>query len=269
MVQEPATNYQFQISSERDIRAGVKTGKKEILSLELVWIAPGTFMMGSPGTEPGRRSNEGPQTKVAITHGFWMGKYEITVAQYRNLVGDVPSYIKQANVDDNAPVVSVSWENAVNFCRLLTQSDREGQQVSEGYLYRLPTEAEWEYACRAGTETPFSFGQDGNFLELYGWFEANSGGRPRPVGGRLPNPWGLYDMHGNAQEWCFDHFRPRGGIIADPVGPLTPEWCALRSGAWDHRTVDCRSAWRHVLASAPILEAGFRVVLARPISQSL
>jgi formylglycine-generating enzyme required for sulfatase activity len=151
------------------------------ISMKLVWIAPGEFKMGSNDGE----DFEKPLHTVKITKGFYMGAFEVTQGQYQQVMGTNPSYFKGANL----PVEQVSWDDAVEFCKKLSQK--------EGKTYRLPTEAEWEYACRAGTTTKFSFGDDESQLGEYAWYGKNSGMKTHPVGKKKPNAWGLFDMHGN------------------------------------------------------------------------
>jgi eukaryotic-like serine/threonine-protein kinase len=171
----------------------------------MVWIPPGTFLIGSPEDEVDRSENEGPQTQVTLTQGFWMGKHEVTQGEYLAVVGSNPSYFNGVQgetdygTDLNRPVESVSWDDAVAYCAALTARERAAGRAPMSYAYRLPTEAEWEYACRAGTTTRFSYGDDPGYTHLrdYAWYEGNSERQTHPVGQKLPNPWGLYDMHGN------------------------------------------------------------------------
>jgi formylglycine-generating enzyme required for sulfatase activity len=249
--------------------------------VELVWIAPGTFMMGSSDDEAGRRLDEGPQTQVTLTSGFWLGKYELTMQQYQEIVpANLVKVARAQNAglqklppetgdedDLNRPVRMLSWEDANDFCERLTQQERLAERLPDGFVYRLPTEAEWEYACRAGTSSPFSFGKgvDRWALEPFVWYGGNSGGKTQPVGTKQPNAWGLYDMHGNIREWCLDFLGGYpGGSITNPVGALSGRPHVLRGGSWhDLNCADCRSASRHSLMSSPgIIEAGFRVALA-------
>jgi formylglycine-generating enzyme required for sulfatase activity len=133
------------------------------IELELVWIAPGSFVMGSPENEQGRRSNEGPQTHVTITQGFWMGKYEVTFSQYEGVMGEIKPwrYLNTPREEcANRAVHGIRWRGAMQFCERLSQQEHASGRLPDGYIYRLPTEAEWEYACRAGTTTRFSFGDD-------------------------------------------------------------------------------------------------------------
>jgi formylglycine-generating enzyme required for sulfatase activity len=168
-----------------------------------------------------------------------------------------------ATGDPGLPVEKVSWYEAMEFCRKLTQLAETAGKLPPGYTYRLPTEAEWEYACRAGTLTPFSFGEANNDLQLgdYAWFTLNSDSMPHPVGGKRPNPWGLFDMHGNVWEWCLDRWEgtlPGGTVTNQPTVPNGPLRVA-RGGSWLYDAKACRSANRDDYGPSNI---GFRVVLA-------
>jgi formylglycine-generating enzyme required for sulfatase activity len=230
----------------------------------LVFIPPGTFRMGSPTNEVDREDNEGPQTAVTISRGFWMGKYLVTQGEYLAVIGSNPSNFPG---DTNRPVDSVSWFNATNYSGQLTQRERAAGRIATNSVYRLPTEAEWEYACRAWTSTRFSYGDDPGYTNLinYGWYTNNSSGMTHPVGQKLPNPWGLYDMHGNISGWCQDWYGPYpGGIAIDPQGPATgSDRVGGRGGLWLRPGNLCRSARRAGLPPDFMLDgAGFRVVLA-------
>jgi formylglycine-generating enzyme required for sulfatase activity len=205
---------------------GEPSGKTQVVALpggvtmELVWIQPGTFTMGSPDSEPGRDGNEGPQHQVTISQGFWLGKYEITQGQWLAVMGTKP-WGGQPDVQDSPdnPAMNISWNDVQGFIQKLNQAAGTG-------VYRLPTEAEWEYACRAGTETRWSFGDDESRLKEYAWYYDNTCGArecyPHAAGTRLPNPWGLYDMHGNVWEWCQDWYDSySSGAQTDPPGPAT------------------------------------------------
>lgn len=183
----------------------------------LVLIPPGTFTMGSPETEPGRLDQEGPQHQVEIAHGYYMAATEVTNAQYRryepghssNLMQRFGKPVTREGFDGDAqPVVLVSWNDAVAYCDWLTKQERAAGSLLDGHAYRLPTEAEWEYACRAGTVTAYSFGSDPNQRGAYAWYGDNSGDRTHAVGLKHPNGWGLFDMHGNALEWSQSLRRP-------------------------------------------------------------
>jgi formylglycine-generating enzyme required for sulfatase activity len=191
--------------------------------MKLVYIPPGDFMMGTPSNVYvpfGRISSvknpiygdELPQHPVKITKGFFMGQTEVTQAQWQAVMSNNPSEFK----GDNFPVENVSWYDAIEFCRKLSQK--------EGRTYRLPTEAEWEYACRAGTITTFFFGDNLNDLGIYAWHYDNTdytdNGWMRPVMLKKPNPWGLYDLYGGVYEWCSDWYgKYPGTIVVDPTGP--------------------------------------------------
>ncbi len=236
-----------------DLGGGVK--------LDLVRIEAGEFEMGSPVGEEGRGRDEGPQHRVRISKPFYMGKYEVTQAQWRAVMGDNPSYFK----GDDLPVEQVSWEDAQRFCEKLSQ--RSGRSI------RLPTEAEWEYACRAGTETPFHFGatlstQQANYDGNYMYGEGSKGEyreKTTPVGGFPANGWGLHDAHGNVREWCADwydtsHYEDQPDPDVDPSGPGSGADRVLRGGSWYNGPGYCRSAFRY--RDSPDLRyrlIGFRV----------
>jgi formylglycine-generating enzyme required for sulfatase activity len=238
----------------------------------MVFIPPGTFRMGSPTNEVDRSDYEGPQTDVTISRGFWMGKYEVTQGEYLDVMGNNPSWFQPPNIetaDLRRPVEQVSWFDATAYCAALTERERSAGRIATNAVYRLPTEAEWEYACRAWTSTRFSYGDDPGYTNLtnYAWYMDNSGGETHPVGQKLPNPWGLYDIHGNVWEWCQDWFGAYAGEIAlDPQGPATGSSRVIRGGAWYYwkdwfNPRDCRSAGRR----GPddwIISFGFRAVLA-------
>ena len=159
--------------------------------------------MGSPEDEPGRFMDEGPPLKAVVPHGFWMDRYEVTQKNYLNLMGENPS---NTEFSPDMPVNRVTWHEAVEYCMRMTDSKRSAGLLPKGYVYRLPTEAEWEYACRAGTKGAYSYGDSADKLSEYGWWAGNGGDQPEPVGKLKPNPWGLYDMHGNLFEWCADSY---------------------------------------------------------------
>jgi len=201
--------------------AGLTLDLGKGVTMKLVLIRPGKFVMGSPDSEQGRNKNEGPQHEVTISKPFCMGATEVTQAQFEALMGTNPSKFK----GPTNPVDSVTWDEAVEFCRKL--SEKTGKAV------RLPTEAEWEYACRAGSKTRFSFGDSDSVLGDYAWCGSNSGGKTHPVGQKKPNPWGLYDMHGNLYEWCADWRSPYSSKAStDPQGPGSGNRPGLRGGSW-------------------------------------
>jgi len=229
--------------------------------LELVWIPAGTFMMGSPTNDPLIYGEE-TLHQVTLTKGFYMGKFEVKQWEYLNLMGVNPSLHKG---DTNLPVEQVTWADANTYCTKLTTQETVAQRLPVGWVYRLPTEAEWEYACRAGTTTRFSFGADPNLTQLtdYAWYDANSDGLTHPVGQKLPNPWGLYDMQGNVWEWCADFFGPyQTTTVIDPSGPSTGTDRIMRGGSVYEGPKFCRSSTRSYPYYPAFSNLGFRVVLA-------
>jgi len=219
------------------------------LFLEMVYIPGGKFLMGTPGNE-----NESPQHEVTVSP-FVLGKYPVTQAQYRAIMGDNPSNFQ----GDNLPVENVSWDQAVQFCQKLS--------TQTGLEFRLPSEAEWEYACRAGSKTSYCFGEDSNQLKEYAWYYDNSNNQTHPVGGKNPNAWGLYDMHGNVWEWCADdwHDNYNGAPNDGGIWLSNSNNKVLRGGSWYYNADDCRCAYR--LSSARDLRnlsRGFRVAVGSP-----
>jgi len=235
----------------------------------MVFIPPGTFRMGSPTNEVDRWDSEGPQTEVIISRGFWMGKFEVTQGEYMAVMGNNPSHFQPPNAtaDTNRPVEQVTWSQAKLYCARLTQRERATGRIATNSLYRLPTEAEWEYACRAGTSTRFCYGDDLGYTGLtdYAWYADNSGGTTHPVGQKLPNQWGLYDMHGNVWEWPLNWWTNKlpGGIVVDPPGPPTGTMSIIRGGAWYDIPLCLRSAFRDSVnpPTFTYMHMGFRVVL--------
>lgn len=239
--------------------------------IPMVWLEPGRFSMGSPITENRRLPNEDSRTAVRLSRGFWVGAREITQEVYQQVTGGNPSQF----TGESHPVDSVSWEDALAFCRRLTEFERAAERLPEGYVYRLPTEAEWEYAARAGTSTAFSFGDQadpgkGNFQGSY-TPEATVGQSPEdhygtlPVASFIPNPWGLFDVHGNVAEWTLDRFWDRhpGGSVTDPYNPDQGRGQAIRGGSWEDSAHRARSASREAApASSARGSIGFRIVLA-------
>jgi len=233
---------------------------------EMVLVRGGSFLMGSPENEPGRRADEGPQHRVTLP-SFYIGKYEVTQAQWRAVMGGNPSHFK----GDNLPVENVTWNDAKEFCRILSQMT--------GKKYRLPSEAEWEYAARAGRTTPFAFGSSLSSEQAN--FDGNSpyGGAPKgvfrqrttPVGSFAPNDFKLHDMHGSVWEWCEDFYHgnyngaPTDGSAWLSGGDST--YRAQRGGSWLSDGRDCRSAFRRwsapgALGANSVNNIGFRVVVS-------
>jgi formylglycine-generating enzyme required for sulfatase activity len=213
------------------------------VKLDLVLIRPGTFLMGS---EKGF-DDEKPVHEVTISQPFYLGKYEVTQAQWKAVMGSNPSGFKGATL----PVEQVSWEDCQEFIEKLN---------SKGIgTFRLPTEAEWEYACRAGTTGDYA----GNLDEM-AWYETNSGKTTHPVGTKKANPWGLYDMHGNVWEWCQDWYGDYPtGAVQDPAGAAGGSARVNRGGSWNDNAGDCLSASRLWYSpSLRIYDLGFRLVRA-------
>jgi formylglycine-generating enzyme required for sulfatase activity len=267
LLQLPVTNYLFvdtsgAVAGNRVYRAVIQEPPTN-----MVFLPPDTFKMGSATNEEGRNVNEGPQTTVTLTRGFWIAKYEVTQGEYLSVTGVNPSVFPG---DLSRPVSSVSWPDATNYCWLLTQREVAAKRIPAGTRYRLPTEAEWEYAARAGTSTRFTYGEDPGYAKLrdYAWYYMNGALTVHPVGEKLPNPLGLHDMTGNVWEWCQDWLgNLPGGTVVDPQGPPSNEigWKVIRGGGYDQSESDCRSARRYFYGNHPALNdsnLGFRVVLA-------
>ncbi len=221
--------------------AGITIDLGQGVNLELIGIPAGEFDMGSPVLETGRSEDESLH-RVRIAQAFYIGKFEVTQAQWLLVMGSNP---EQKTRDMRCPVTNVSWEDCQKF--LVRLNDLAGEKLPQGHRFRLPTEAEWEYACRAGTTTKFSFGDEEDKLGMYAWY-GDSNGSIHAVGTKRANPWGLYDMHGNVWEWCQDWYGnyefPAKGATEDPSGPSSGSGRVLRGGGWNDSAVFCRSASR-------------------------
>jgi len=216
------------------------------IEIQMVSVPGGTFLMGSPLSETGRDQDEGPQNEATI-QSLSIGKYEVTQAQYRAVTGMNPSSFK----GDDLPVDSVSWNDAVEFCNKLSRTT--------GRAYRLPTEAEWEYAARAKTTGPFAGDAD-----AIAWYDANSGNRTHPVGQKEPNGFGLYDMNGNVWEWCQSKYKPYPYRADDGREDLqSTDVRVMRGGSWRSPQKGCRSAYRRRVPPDD-RTIGFRIVLTAP-----
>ncbi len=232
------------------------------LGMEMIWIQPGTFQMGSPEDEEERIDNE-VQHLVEITRGFWLGKFEVTEGDYREIMNERPSSL--THVVGKFPVETVTWIMAVKFCAILTKRERDAKRLSASYEYGLPTEAQWEYACRAGTTTA-RYTED---LSEIAWFSENTN-TVHEVGKKRPNAWGLHDMLGNVWELCTDWHGPYPeGPVKDPKGPDIGEFCIIRGGGWrGARAKECRAAYRRWISPAMSFNAlGFRLCL-RPVAET-
>jgi formylglycine-generating enzyme required for sulfatase activity len=226
------------------------------IGMKFVWVPPGEYLIGSPESEPGRATNES-QRNVRIARGFYLGACEVTQQQFAAVMQEQPSAFsstgeRRAAVEgldtDDFPVESVAWDEAVEFCRRLNECDAEQRA---GRKYRLPDEAEWEYACRAGAASTWSFGDDVDMLDDYAWFGRRaSANRPHVVGTKKPNAWGLYDMHGNVWEWCGD------------VDMVDQHARIIRGGSWFSAAANTRCATRRDdPATVTDPDTGFRVLL--------
>ncbi len=267
-------------SESKDITIPLAEG----VDLDMIWIEPGTFMMGSPADELGRWNYlDEIQHEVTLTQGYWLGKYEVTQAQYETIMGTNPSCQKGASL----PVGQVTWNNAMDFCEKLTMIEKTSGRLPEGYKYTLPTEAQWEYACRAGTTTALNSGKNlSNIMKCpemdeVGWYGFNTGGCDdnglltgilnfASVGQKQPNVWGLYDMHGNVTEWCLDWYGDYPtSSVTDPTGVAIGEYRVVRGGSIRLRAGVCRSASRGnrppndlTPTNNSYADCGFRVALA-------
>ena len=222
------------------------------LSLEMLWVKPGTFEMGF---------SDKTRHTVTLTQGFYLGKHEVTQTQWQSVMGSNPSRYKGAD----RPVERVSWTEVTAFCDKLTELERKAGRLPAGMSYQLPTEAQWEYACRAGTKTAFSFG-DSLTSE-----QANISGGPGEtvVVGKYPgNSWGFHDMHGNVFEWCADWYGAYPtGAVSDPVGPAAGSLRVFRGGSWFATAFPARSAYRiRNVPAGSNNSLGFRLSL-RPASK--
>jgi formylglycine-generating enzyme required for sulfatase activity len=202
----------------------------------MIHVEPGMFTMGSPDTESQRERDE-VQHAVTITKEYWLGKYEVTQGEWETVMGSNPSNFKGNN---RLPVENVSWNDAMAFCQKVTERERNAGRLTEGYVYKLPTEAQWEYACRAGSTAAYA-----GDLGAMAWYSSNSGNETHPVGAKQANAWGFHDMHGNVWEWCSDWYDDYpAGSATDPTGPLRGWHRVLRGGSWLGSSWDCRSARR-------------------------
>ncbi|MDR1396537.1 MAG: formylglycine-generating enzyme family protein [Desulfarculales bacterium] len=227
----------FLFSGAPAARAAAKTYANSI-GMEFVLIPAGEFLMGSDrGKDPNAEDNETPQHRVKFSKPFYLGKYEVTQGQWEAVMGSNPSKFKGRN----NPVEQVSWDDVQVFIKLLNQKEGHSR-------YRLPTEAEWEYAARAGSTSTYSFGDDAGQLGQYAWYgESYDSGSTHPVGQKQPNAWGLYDMYGNVWEWVQDWYDEGYYSLSpssDPRGPASGSFRVFRGGSWDYFARYCRSPLR-------------------------
>ncbi|MFV1966301.1 MAG: formylglycine-generating enzyme family protein [Pirellulaceae bacterium] len=272
----------FVSPSRTSLGAGPENVITNSIGMKLTRIPAGEFLMGSPASDTGAQRHEKPQHKVRITKPFYLGVYEVTQAEYEQVMGENPSDISKGGNGanrvpgkntSNYPKQFVNWNDAVEFCRKLSELPEE---KAAKQMYRLPTEAEWEYACRAGTTTRYSFGDGKYELGEYAWFRENSEGTTRNVGQKKPNVWGLHDMHGNVWEWCADRWANdyyEDSPTDDPQGASGGSNRVFRGGSWYDTAAYCRSAYRlRVLPMFRFNYLGFRVArvpfASEPVSGS-
>lgn len=251
---------------------GIRAGEERDdngLKMKLVWCPPGTFTMGSPQSEQDRGDDE-DQVQVILTQGFWLGKYEVTQGEWERVMGTTP-WKEEEHVQEGPLFAAscLSWEDALEFLWKLTVQERQAKRLPEGWEYTLPTEAQWEYGCRAGATTAFSFGDSSDSLSDFAWWGGDNGNGntqseqyAHEVGGRKPNSWGLHDMHGNVWEWCADGYELKLPGGCDPlVGEASHR--VLRGGGWLDDPSGCRSALRVWISPDDRCDnLGFRVALS-------
>lgn len=251
-------------ASESEMKSYTETIPGTKITFDMVAIKGGTYMMGSPESEPNRKPDEGPQHKVTISP-FWMEKCELRWDEFelfmypdkKGAASGVDKDVADAVTHPTRPYVEMSFGMgkegfpAISMTQHAANKYCEWLSAKTGHFYRLPTEAEWEYACRAGTTTAYSFGDDASKLGEYAWFADNSDGKYQLVGKKKPNPWGLYDMHGNVTEWCLDQYTPDGygtppasGLVDPWVKATTPYPQVVRGGSWQDTPDMLRSAAR-------------------------
>ena len=244
-------NYGFQ----GGVAQGQDTTFSNSIGMEFVLIPSGSFIMGANPTVEKGFSNERPQHKVAISKPFYLGKYEVTQEQWMVVMGSNPSKFQGRT----HPVEQVSWDETQEFIKRLNAKEGHSR-------YRLPTEAEWEYAARAGSSSAYFFGNDKNALSEHAWYNSNSGGTTHPVGQKQPNAWGLYDVYGNVWEWVADWYEGEydaNSPVTDPKGPSSSSGRVDRGGGWGSGAGLCRSAVRaRGTSDLRLNNIGFRLALS-------
>ncbi len=199
---------------------------------------------------------------VTLTRDFWIGKYEVTQGEFLAVMGRNPSHFTNGL---NYPVEKVSFLDASNYCAKVTQQERSAGRLPDGFVYRLPYEAEWEYACRAGATNQFHFGDNPDQAEAYAWTGENSDAMTHPVGQKQPNVWGLHDTHGNVWEWCLDWFAPYPAApVTDPTGPAGGKYKLFKGGGWNQDAQFGKASSRFMMSpSNGIHFVGFRLALGQ------
>jgi formylglycine-generating enzyme required for sulfatase activity len=270
------------VAPEEEFDGKAAGEERAVEGIKMCWCPPGTFTMGSPPAEPERRPGE-DQVRVTHTRGFWVGKYETTQGDWKHVIGMLPGPLTaELPAGDDYPVGNVNFPEAEAFCRKLTELARRSNELPGRWEFRLPTEAQWEYACRAGTTTATAFGDRLSSKQANFKGKPYNGGEPGPslgkaatVGSYPSNAWGLHDMHGNTFEWCRDwyHARLPGGLDPDlrdarstaqknGTGDASR---VRRGGAWTDDGWPCRSAFRLRFEPERRYDhIGFRVVAVRP-----
>ena len=288
MVEQTPVLRATETPATRNSFLGAKAGDEiTVAGLKLCWCPPGRFLMGSPRREPERRPGE-DQVEVTLTKGFWMAKYEATQGQWKRVVGKLPGPLTaELPEGDDFPVGNVNFAETETFCQKLTELAHQSGELPKDWEFRLPTEAQWEYACRAGTTTAYSFGDDPAAIGDYAWYYDNSSEKYQKIGQKKPNPWGLHDMHGNVAEWVLDQHTK--GFYAESAGKMTKDALKIplveyprvvRGGSWQDDPALLRSAarlgsnedWKEQDPQIPqsiwyftdALHVGFRIV--RPLT---
>jgi len=233
--------------------------------MKLVWCPPGKFTMGSSKEKKDRDNDEVP-VQVILTKGFWMGQHEVTEYEWQFVMETTPWTDNGRSLRDDSPATYIRWSDAADFCGKLTQQERQLRLIPATWAYTLPTEAQWEYACRAGTTTRFSFGDDESKLGDYAWFLENAEQTVHQVGLKKANPWGLHDMHGNVCEWTRDWYSPKlaGGTNPEITVRRLYDARTVRGGDYGCEPQSCRSAER--LRFKPEVQGhrvGFRITLVQ------
>jgi sulfatase modifying factor 1 len=238
------------------------------LKIKMVWCPPGKFIMGSPESDSEANDDEKPQVDVTLSRGFWLGQTEVTQGLWNSEIDTQPwkdeMYVKEGA---GYPATNVSWVDANEFCDRLSEREQKAGRLPAGWKYQLPTEAQWEYACRAGTTTSYSVADDAELLGIYAWLDMNTWvddeKYPHQVGSKRANPWGLFDIHGNVWEWCRDGYATK---LLGGRDPIVAEGSSrvLRGGSWFNSATHCRSAHRRVgyEPSSRYFSLGFRLSLS-------
>ncbi len=249
-------------TGQRYYRAVVRGYERPAIPPAMVWLPPGSFVMGSPLSDPDYHANEGPQTVIHLTQGFFLSRYEVSQREYTALMNTNPATFSG---DISLPVETVAWSEAVAYCARLTQREQSAGRIPATWRYRLPTEAEWEYAAQVGGLAPSA--SRGAEVDDYAWLAATSQAKTHPVGLKQPNAWGIFDLAGNVREWCSDLLGDYpGGEVTDPQGAPAGQFRVARGGSWLDTAVAGRGPARAGFFGPPVEwrggDVGFRIVLA-------